>query len=672
MLRRAFLLLSIVPAIWAAGALRPPAVPLVTCDPYFSVWSMADRLTDEPTRHWTGTPQPMASLIRVDGAAARLMGHEPRNTPALEQKSVEVLPTRTIYQFEGQGVRVRLTFLTPMLPDDLDVFSRPVTYVTWQVSSADGKPHKVSLYFDASAALTVNTVEQHVVGGRYRLGELTALRVGSREQPVLEKWGDNLRIDWGYLYAVAPPEYRAASAVTGRNAAQSAFVRTGSIPDADDLESPRRANQSALIFSFDLGEVTAPVERHLVLAYDDHFSIEYFYRKLRPYWRRNGADAADLLRRSLDEYQALTRRAEAFDSEWMAKFRSAGGEQYAQLASLSYRQGFAAQKLVADLDGTPLSFSKENFSNGCIGTVDVMYPASPQLLLFNPVLLKASIEPVLQYAMMPRWRWPFAPHDLGTYPKANGQVYGGGERTEENQMPVEESANMLLMVAALVKTQPDASFAQRYWPVLARWAAYLEEKGLDPENQLCTDDFAGHLAHNTNLSLKAIVALDAFAMLCDRTGRAAEAAAYHKKARQFVTEWLARAADGDHYRLTFDRPGTWSQKYNMVWDRILGLKLFPPELARKEVAYYKTRQNAYGLPLDSRKSYTKLDWLVWSASLAENQADFEALVAPAWKFANESASRVPLTDWYDTITGKQQGFQARSVVGGVFIKLLTK
>jgi len=277
---------------------------------------------------------------------------------------------------------------------------------------------------------------------------------------------------------------------------------------------------------------------------------------------------------------------------------------------------------------------------------------------------------VLDYARMDRWRWPFAPHDLGTYPQANGQVYGGGERTEENQMPVEESGNMLLMVGALAQVEGNAAYAQKYWPLLTRWAEYLKDRGFDPENQLSTDDFAGHLAHNANLSIKAILALGAYAKLADMTGHRAEATAYRTLASQFVDKWTSIANDGGHYRLAFDKPGTWSQKYNLVWDRLLGLNLFPSTVSRTEIAYYKTVQAPYGLPLDNRERYTKLDWIVWTATLSESQADFTALVDPVYRFLNESTSRVPMTDWYWTHDGKQRGFQARSVVGGVFIKML--
>jgi hypothetical protein len=226
------------------------------------------------------------------------------------------------------------------------------------------------------------------------------------------------------------------------------------------------------------------------------------------------------------------------------------------------------------------------------------------------------------------------------------------------------------MVAALAKAEGTAEFAAEYWPLLSTWAAYLRQKGLDPENQLCTDDFAGHLAHNTNLSLKAIEALGGYALLCEMSGKKTEAAELKDVARKMAVRWVTMADDGDHFRLAFDKPGTWSQKYNLVWDRILGIDLFPPDVARKEVAFYLTHQNEFGLPLDNRSKYTKLDWIVWTATMAESRKDFEAIVAPTLKFADKSPSRVPLSDWYWTHDAKQQGFQARSVVGGVFIKAL--
>ncbi len=651
--------------------LRPPAVPLVACDPYFSVWSFADRLTDEATRHWTGHKQSLSSLIRIDDRTYRLMGDTPEDVPALQQISLDVLPTRTIYRFEGAGTQVTLTFMTPALPDDIDILSRPVTYVVWDVRADDGQAHDVRLYFSSSAELTVNVPEQKVVWFRPKIDDLLVVQMGREDQPILEKRGDNIRIDWGYLYTAAP--HGASAAIGSHDACTQAFREKGSVPDADDARMPRAVNDDLPVaaFAFDLGSVkNRPVSRWLMLAYDDLYSINYFGQKLRPYWRRNGAEAADLLEASAAEYRALTRRCRDFDRELMKDLEGAGGRKYALLASLAYRQCFAAGKFVADRKGQPMSFCKENFSNGCIATSDVFYPMSPQFLLFGPSVAKSFLVPFMNYAASERWPFAFAPHDLGTYPHATGQVYGGGERSEENQMPVEESGNLLILMAAVAQMEGRADFAGLYWRQLTAWAEYLRDKGFDPENQLCTDDFAGHLAHNVNLSAKAICGLASYGKLCAMRGDKAKADEYSNLAKQFARRWIEEAKDDDHYRLAFDKPGTWSQKYNLVWDEILDLDLFPSDVLRTEMDHYRKVQNAYGLPLDNRSRYTKLDWVLWTATLTGRRDDFNALVDPVFRFLNETPDRVPMTDWYWTHDAKCRGFRARPVVGGVFLRML--
>jgi hypothetical protein len=388
------------------------------------------------------------------------------------------------------------------------------------------------------------------------------------------------------------------------------------------------------------------------------------------YWQRNRMPVEDMLETAANQYQSLETRGKAFDAELTADLLHAGGPLYAQLAVLSYRQTLAAHEIVADIDGTPRMFPKENFSGGFIATVDVLYPSAPFFLLLSPRLLEAQLRPVMDYAALPRWKWPFAPHDLGLYPLAEGQLYGGGERTEEDQMPVEESGNLLILAAALGQAEGNWHFAQDYWPLFTRWADYLLANGLDPENQLSTDDFAGHLAHNANLSIKAIDGLGAYAKMARALGKTGVAEEYEAKAKAMAAKWPGLDQEGNHYKLAFDSPNTWSQKYNLVWDDLLDLHLFNPQIKRTELAYYETKLQPYGLPLDSRKTYTKLDWQIWTATMAETPAQFETFIKPISKWINETPARVPLTDWYDTVTGKQEAFQARSVVGGVYIKAL--
>jgi hypothetical protein len=651
-------------------AIRPPAVPLVTHDPYLSAWSFRDKLTDDWSRHWTGAVHAMAGIVRIDGKPFRFAAPQPDTIPAMTQIGVpDVTPTRTVYRFRDNGVQLNVTFLTPALPHKVDVLSRPVSYVNWDAKATDGKRHRVTLYFDVTGEWAVDKPDQEITWER--TGDNT-LRMGTTAQPVLAKAGDNLRIDWGHLYLHVPPQDKSLT-VIATDDARKQFAQDGTLPAQDDTRKPRKASDRwpVLASVLDFGDVGGgTVSRRVLVGYDDQYSIELLGKRLRPYWRKDGTDMNALLARAVKDYNALDAESKRFDAAVKADLVKAGGEEYAALCALAYRQCLAAHKIVADESGQPLAFSKENFSNGCIGTVDVFYPAAPFFLLFNPTLLKAQMTPIMDYASTPRWKFPFAPHDLGTYPLANGQVYGGGERDERDQMPVEESGNMIILFAALAQVEGNADYAAKYWGLLTRWANYLREKGMDPENQLCTDDFAGHLAHNTNLSLKAIVALACYARLAQMTGHPTEAEQYRKIAEDYARQWKTMAADGDHYRLTFDKPGTWSQKYNLVWDKLLKLNLFPPDIAQTEIAYYKKVQNQYGLPLDNRSKYTKLDWIVWSATLADNPADFRVLVKPLYDFANESPSRVPLTDWFWTHDAKQVGFQARSVVGGVFIKLL--
>ena len=423
-------LLLFVLSLPTAAQLRPPSVPLVSVDPYFSIWSASDTLTGKATEHWTGASRPLNGLLRVDGKTYRWMGvsrGSAQTIPEIEQKELTITPTRTVYRFQAAGVELTITFLVPALPGDLDVMARPVTYLSAEVRSADGKAHSAQLYFDASAQIAANNASQPVITAHQKLRGMEILRAGTTQQQMLAHSGDNLRIEWGYFYVAVPTGQGATSTLAGNISTLDQFASTGDLPEADNLETApgNNNNHPILAVRFDLGNVeTRPVSRWMILAYDDIYSLEYMDRRLRPYWRRNGDGAAELLAKAAADYQALRQRTQRFDEELTKDLRSAGGPRYAELATLAYRQTIAAYKLVADIDGSPIYLPKENFSGGFIGTVDVIYPAIPLYLFFNPALVKAQVKPVLDYAVLPRWPWRFAPHDLGVYPLANGQAYG--------------------------------------------------------------------------------------------------------------------------------------------------------------------------------------------------------------------------------------------------------
>ncbi len=608
------------PAAFAqdSDSFRPPAVPLIVSDPMLSIWSEADHLTDDATRHWTRHEQSLVSLIRVDGKTYRLMGNSPATVPALPQTKLQLTPTRSVYEFEGAGLHVTLAFMTPSLPSDLDVLTRPVTYLTWTVRSLDGAEHAVEIYDSTSSQLAVNKPAQKVTWNRETMGPLTALRVGTADQRILGQSGDDARIDWGYAYAVAATAETKAAA-GAHDALTAGFVESGTLPTEDDARMPRATNdaQPVLAFVFDLGRVGASVaSRHLMVGYDEIDMIKFFRRPLKPYWSRHGMTPAELFQTAAKDYAALVSRCEEFDHALVADAEKVGGEDYGKICALAYRQCLAGHGIAADANDQPLMFTKESTSDGDIATADVIFPADPMLLLISPTLAKATLVPLLAYAASDHWKFPNAPHDLGIYPIARGTDDGG------EQMPVEESGNFLLLCDAICQIDGNTKFVDTWWPQLTQWTEYLVQFGLDPENQLCTDDFMGHLAHNSNLSIKAILALAAYGDMCRIKGDTAGAAKYAKLAKDDAAHWMQVADAGDHALLAFDKPGTWSQKYNLVWDKILKLNVFPEEVAAKEVAFYKSVLQPYGLPLDSRTKLTKADWTLWSATLADTQADF--------------------------------------------------
>jgi hypothetical protein len=799
-----------------AQALRPPAYPLITHTPYFSVWAFQDTVAAAPTRHWTGEPQALEGVVRVDGQAYQFLGrgapeyraliptteeqpytasytfaapangwekpnfaaaqawktgpapftdnkalhgttwtggnvwvrrtvavkgplpkgrlalllwhdddaevylngrlllrkrdynsryeyfilsdsvrqvlHQGNNVlamhcasprggahldaglyeeliskplPAARQTGVTVTATQTTYTFAAGPVQLKVNFLSPLLLDELETVARPVSYVTCTATATDGKAHPTQVLLTEAGTLASDTPYQPVATRAGQAGGLRWQAVGTTAQRLLAKAGDNVRIDWGHAYLAAPGTTLLSTGAP--TALKAAFAQKGTVPAAPKPLSgqAQRVAQAAVL---DLGAVAArPTERHLLLGYDEQYAVQYFGQNLRPWWRRDaGMTMEKALQAAETDYARLRQKAGIFDQKLYADAQAAGGQKYADLCQLAYRQAIAAHSIVAGPKGELFFFSKENFSNGSIGTVDITYPSEPLFLLYNNELAKGMLRFIFDYSESGHWKKDFPAHDVGTYPLANGQTYG-------EDMPVEEAGNMLIITAATVKMDGKADFARQHWATLTKWVEFLKRDGFDPATQLSTDDFAGHLARNTNLSVKAIMGIACYGQLARQLGDAKTADQYQALARDLAKKWMQMAQDGDHYALTFNKTaGSWSQKYNLVWDKVLGLNIFPPEVAQQEMAFYLQHQQKYGLPLDSRKTYTKSDWIIWTATLASRQADFEALVAPVWQFANDTPSRVPLTDWHETTDARQQGFQARSVVGGYFMKMLAQ
>ena len=226
---------------------------------------------------------------------------------------------------------------------------------------------------------------------------------------------------------------------------------------------------------------------------------------------------------------------------------------------------------------------RKTFSNGDIGTVDVLYPDAPIYLFFNPALLEAQVVPVLRYATLPRWKFPFAPHDLGRWPIANGQ---GVRRRGAHRGRPDAGGRVGRSDSSGRRTCADRGQPAPCAPVLA---AVHQVGRVSAQGRYGTPpiSFRQTTSPATWPTMRIFPPrqswpLGAYADMAKRLGHEDVAHTYRTLAEGMATKWQTMANEGgDHTVLAFDKPGTWSQKYNLVWDQILGLHLFPAKVPRQ-------------------------------------------------------------------------------------------
>lgn len=257
--------------------------------------------------------------------------------------------------------------------------------------------------------------------------------------------------------------------------------------------------------------------------------------------------------------------------------------------------------------------------------------------------------------------------DIGAhFPNATGHVEGNDE-----YMPIEECGNMILMAYAYYKSSGDIDFLERHYGILKQWAEYLVENTLTPSYQMSTDDFAGHLANQTNLAIKGILGIQAMSKINAIFGKSIEP--FEAIAAAYYEEWVQHAISrlGKHTVLAYEHEASWGLLYNLFPDKLLGLDLVPESLYGMQCDWYWNQASKFGVPLDSRHSLTKSDWELWTAATCsqihgsqKTRGLFVNLVA---YWLNNTASGLPFSDIYNTIgDGVHGSFAARPVAGGHF------
>lgn len=680
-----------VPLNLLATPIRPPAVPLAVRQPYLSAWLPSTLLPGTSPQFWQGSKTGMTGIIRIDGTSYLFMGdpklvltvpdgnhgkaHTLQDFPhALDQTALRMTPTRSRFELQGGGVGLVVEFLSPVEPGDLRRQSIPLSYVTVTASSIDGRSHHVQLYLDITGGWVSGENEQQITWAPVHSKGMQAWAVELKapkplsEQKQFAAWGtvvwatgkrDGLTFESGE-----------DTRVRGR------FVEHGKLSNRNDTDY-RSINDRWPVFglSADLGQLEgSAVTTEFIIGQVRTPSVSYMGKPLRPLWARYFDAWQDMLGFFHADAAAAAQRAGWLDARITRDARVTGGTTYEGLCTLALRQAYGGTELVEGPDGEPWAFLKEISSDGNVSTVDVVYPASPVWIYLDPAYLRLLLAPLLAYAEKGGWPEKFAEHDLGSaYPNAAGHNDG-----KEEDMPVEESGNMLIMVAAYLRRAPApqaAAFARMHYRILRQWAEYLAANLPDPGFQNQTDDFAGSIAHSVNLALKGIIAVAAMGQIATAASHGEDAARYESLARQYMAYWTKHAQDSSdqHLDLTYNGSGggdnTWGTLYNAFADRLLGTNLVPEHVRKEEAAWYTRMSNTFGLPLQVPHSYAKSDWELLTAAWLSDFPIAQQLIDRVYAYANTTPDRVAFSDLYSTVTSRRVAFEARPVQGGIFAPL---
>ncbi|KAL7933233.1 DUF1793 domain-containing protein [Trichoderma chlorosporum] len=655
---------------------RPPAAPLAVRAPYLNVWlngqtdgRQSGYLAGQWPRYWTQGIQGWQGFIRVDGKVYNWMGGAP-GADNVDQQSLKYTSTKTTFTMNvGGRVRLIAEFFSPVYPDDLRRQSIPFSYLRISTATLDGRSHEVQIYADVSGEWASGDSSQTIQWEHQAGGGIRSHKFYRQNQEMFQEAND--QASWGNWYWSTGDTRGVTYQIGQDTVVRGQFLSKGILTGHIDTNY-RAVNDRWPVFAFarDLGmvgRISSSTLFTIGIAQDD--AILFQGRGSSPdqvpsLWA-DYFNEEDLVPFFYKDYTYAIQYADNFDNRVARDSIAAGGQDYLTITSLAVRQAFGALQYTGTRDNVRV-FLKEISSNSDIQTVDVIFPTWPIMLYLDPNLIKYTLSPLLENQESGHYPNKYAIHDLGRFPQALGYPQGNDEA-----MPLEECGNMIIMMLSYAQKTGDVDYLKQHWVLMAQWAEYLIEDAKIPANQLSTDDFAGHLANQTNLAIKGIIALEAMSRIANLTGHDFVSANYSKIAKEYLGFWsrhgINRAALPSHSVLQYDSAASYGLLYNLYPDKALGLQFIPQSVYDMQSDFYQTKANKYGVILDTRGTLTKTDWEMFAAAVAKpkTKAMFISLIA---KWINETPTWRAFTDLYDTNTGGYPGnqFTARPVVGGVF------
>ncbi|KAK2603729.1 hypothetical protein QQS21_004105 [Conoideocrella luteorostrata] len=588
-------------------------------------------------------------------------------------------------------VDMTIEFFSPVYPDDLKRQSIPFSYMRVDIRSRDGGSHDVQIYSDVSSEWASGDNGAVIQWDTLSDSAVRSHIFWKQQQSVFQEDGE--KAAWGRWYWSTGEKHGVTYKIGAAVDVRGQFLEHGSLDNQVDSQFRAvndkwwcnsvlyRAFDLTLIFnrpifalSRDLGTVRDRwVSTLFTIGVVQPDSIQWVGQKDQPqslpslwasYFQEN-----NLVPFFYHDYDHATDYADRLDLRIHNDSVAAAGQDYASITTLSVRQTFGALAYTGT-PSNPLIFLKEISSNSDIQTVDVIFPAAPIFLYLNPNLLKYLMEPLLINA---RYHYPnsWSPHDLGRFPRAIG--YPGGN---DELMPLEECGNMIIMMLAYSQLLHDDKYLSDNWDLIVRWAQYLIEDAKVPANQLSTDDFAGHLANQTNLAIKGIIALYAMSEVVTRAGHEDQSSKYSTLAKEYLSFWTQNGVNinAGHATLQYGEKNSYGLLYNIYLDKLLGLDFIPQNIYDMQSNFYLEIQSHYGVVLDTRSHWTKVDWELYVAAVAKPETR-RMFISKIARWLNETPTWRAFTDLYDVDTGGYAGsiqFTARPVVGGTFSLLALK
>ncbi|KAF8516355.1 hypothetical protein JB92DRAFT_3114212 [Gautieria morchelliformis] len=676
---------AVVGPIWTASPFHPHAIPLAVRSPYLNCWAAGGNGSQPISNQWP-TLWDMSSVfgwavfVRVDGTAYRILGQDPADGP--QQVANQTGFSFSATQANSSTRREMLRSPPPSLallrcPTNLVLQSLPAIYLAISTQSTDGRAHSIQVYSDISAEWI------------------------SGDDNLMTKWSTNTSSS-SVIHSVHldPPEpftvinhhvqdatayygMMSGSAVTWQTTSDSStrnqFLASGHLPNTSDPNfQPVGKNGRFPLFaiSSDLGMVassSSPVVFALGLIRDPAIrttSVTGQSEDRSLYFWTEFPSAFDAMNHFISDFPRAASAANSFDSN-IRNAAVAVSSDYADLVDLATRQAFGMVEITVGKDaiGNWNTSDVQAFMadiGGSASVVDMMFPAFPLFLQTNPVIAGALLKPLLQWQQGGHYPHPWATHDLGTqYPTVTGDTNGF-------MMPIEESANMLIMTLAQARASGDVTLISNYYRILDQWAdQYLVSNAMNPGDQNFTDSIlTGPVVNDTNLALKGILGIQAMAGIASAMNNTDAANNYSGIASTLLNQWqsLAFSQDGSHLVLGLgNTSSSLSLPYNLYADKLLGFNLIPQTVYDKAAAFLKTQTQTYGVALDSRSSTaSKTDWALFTAAALTDTDARNTLISSVRKYAANQLAHVPFSDFYDVSQGTHIAFQARVVQGAMY------